>query len=369
MGGGKSYFAVEEMLRAAKEGAIIHTNLEIVPEAWTGLCEHDQLVELGDDFAGWVSKIKPGVEGQENLVVVDEGALIFNAQDFATAKAEKKVVFEFMVHSRHLGLDVLFISQHSKNIDAQLRRMAQSIMHCVATKTIKPLGPALAKVFGDFRRHQLDPTGRVEWEKRWARFDPVIGALYRTHMTKGRMGNVQRDVRRQKKEDTSTTALKRSVAVVGGLVLAVIVFIGILVNRAYGVIKPEPPPAAAPPAAAPPPATVETPPLQPGPPADKPSAPSPPRYEARFCAGRDHKGAFFIDLVDGSARVGSVFRDRLVVAIERKGEIYKITLEDGKTIETRPGTRRDSRNPQADQKPQSNFTLPWKNLPPVQSPL
>jgi len=365
MGGGKSYYATEEMLRAFKEGAIIHTNLEIVPHEWAAIAEHpDQMVELGDDFTKWKELIRPGIEGQENVVVVDEGALIFNARDFASAKAEKQAVFEFMVHSRHLGLDVIFISQHAKNIDAQVRRMTQSIIFCVKAEEVKPYGFLFGKVFGDFRRHTLDPTGRQTWDKTWARFNPEVGKMYRTHMTKGRMDGVQRDVRRKKKEDTSKTRVKQAAIFLACVVAVVVSGIVFLSHRAYATIAgPGEQPAKVDQVNPAPVARVEDVP----PPAAKPAAPvqaaKEPRFIPRSCSGRDSHGRFFVDVHDGTAKVGCVYRDAIVQGLVTKGEIIEIHLDDGRTILTRPGTRQD-RPPGAATKKK----MPWENLPLPQVP-
>jgi len=185
-GGGKSYYGCELLLKSVREGALVHTNLELVEENWEPVKKWpDQIVMLSGEYESWKNEIRPGVEGMENVVLVDEGALIFNSRDTLKEKAQKDAIFEFLVHSRHLGLDVYFISQHPKNIDVQLRRMAEGIIHCVKTERIPRTGWLLAMMpwFGQFRRHWLDQSGRTTLDSRWAKFDPEVGKLYRTHMT------------------------------------------------------------------------------------------------------------------------------------------------------------------------------------------
>lgn len=69
MGGGKSYMAVEMCLQAAKEGAVVHTNLPLEEEAWKELGLWEKIVRLPKDPQNWIRFEKAtGEDGYETEV-------------------------------------------------------------------------------------------------------------------------------------------------------------------------------------------------------------------------------------------------------------------------------------------------------------
>lgn len=361
--------AAELMKQALEEGAIVHTNLDIVPAEWIKLgYQDDEIVQLGEDIKEWVPKVRPGAEGAENVVIIDEGALAFNSQDWGKAKDQKRQVFEFMVFSRKLGLDVYFISQHEKNIDVQLRRMTQAIIVCVKAKDIRPFGFIFAALLGDFCRHYKDANGSQVYEKKWSRFDPAIGRLYRTESTHGKFADVQRDVRRRVKRDASAEGVKRKtlvwVSVVVGCGVMVVSVASRLHARFVGdEIAPLP---AAPVVEKPVIITrVETPELPKAVEVVEPSRPKEPRFIPRSGQGRNFKGRRYVDVSGQTVYVGSVFRDALVEAIVDEGVIVTIVLDDGNRVRTRPWTRNDppswSQAPTTPKYKNPTLESKWKN--------
>lgn len=364
MGDGKSYLGAEVMRDSLAEGAIVHTNLAINPEAFIRQgYDSDHIVQLGEDISKWNGMLRPGIEGRENVIIVDEGAILFNARDFTKAKDEKTQVFQFMVMSRKLGFEVYFISQHEKNIDAQLRRMAQGVIRCVKTARIKPLGFVFSALCGDFRRHWMDCDGRTIQESKWARFNADVAALYRTDDTHGKFDGIERHVTRQAKADHSKASVLRKGWVMLGIAAGCVT---LTVSIARGMMarfdgskgaEPEALPLTAAPVAPPP--RLETPPL--ALPQAKPVQESQkdPRFIPRFGQGRTFRGEKYVDLDSGMVLIGGIFRDAVVVAISDRGQIVEIHLDDGRKVATRPATREDSRATVFPPEPQ-NVTKKWK---------
>jgi hypothetical protein len=198
MGGGKSYLGVETCLQAAKEGAIVHTNLPLVQEEWEKLDLWKQIVILPREPSLWIrheKKIVDGVEteiptsdciiggseGRENLVIFDEASIVFRTKDQAKNKDRHQPVFDLIALSRHVGLEIIFLAQHEDNISADLRRLAQHKTKCIATKTIPLIGWIVEPWFGAFVRDVYRGLQKAPYMRSYHKFSPVIGALYKTH--------------------------------------------------------------------------------------------------------------------------------------------------------------------------------------------
>lgn len=199
MGGGKSYAVVEAILQAAKEGAIVHTNMPLEQEAWEELGLWDKIVKLPKDPSGWIrfekkkdefgndedvptsDIITGGAEGSENIVAIDEASLIFRTKDQAKNKDKHQPVFDLVALSRHVGLEIIFIAQHEENVSADLRRLAQLKVKCIKVKDLPVIGPLVYRLFGDFVRGCYKGMSRHLEYRTWHRFRPEVGKLYRTH--------------------------------------------------------------------------------------------------------------------------------------------------------------------------------------------
>lgn len=198
MGGGKSYYGVELCLRAAKEGATVHTNLPLVQKEWEALGLWDRIVKLPRDPNKWIrfekgtvdgqeeevpcsDCIVGGSEGRENLVVFDEASIVFRVKDQQKNKDKHQPVFDLVALSRHVGLEIYFIAQHEENVSADLRKLAEFRTKCIKTDKITGIGFLLAPLFGDFRRILYRGLSKTPDMKTWHRFANSNGKLYKTH--------------------------------------------------------------------------------------------------------------------------------------------------------------------------------------------
>ncbi|MCB1227433.1 MAG: hypothetical protein KDK99_16565 [Verrucomicrobiales bacterium] len=219
MGGGKTYAVVEICAEAFGQGAIVHSNVDFDLEELERRGWKDQLLKLPEDPLHWEEMLVGGAEGAENLLVVDEAAVFFHQRNQMAAKKSMAALFDLLVQSRKLGLEVYFVSQSVDNLDRSLRLMATGILHCVQTKRIPIFGPLIKRFRGDFMRRRYAP-GKNRSElvpPSYARFRPEIGALYKTDEFLGRGLNIQRQVTRQgqTKGEKLPTGLKVMLWLVG----------------------------------------------------------------------------------------------------------------------------------------------------------
>lgn len=233
MGGGKSYFAAELAFKCWKAGGVVHSN---VPWSQDELhrWEFDHLhVKLPDDVSTWVRKepapdggerlasdvIIGGTEGAENLIIVDEAALSFHMYDQASNRNRNRTIFELVVMSRQIGVDMYFISQSAANIDVAIRNVAEAVIHCVNVKRLPGFGPLLAWFVGDFRRAWLSPLKRQVMSASYARFSSSVAALYNTHGVGAKI-NVARSTSRKEKGFSLSFGAWAFLALLAGLILA-----------------------------------------------------------------------------------------------------------------------------------------------------
>lgn len=221
MGGGKSYMAAETALQAWKEGAIVHSNMDWNDEKLAELGFDKLHVRLPDDVTEWKEVLQGGAEGLENLLIIDEGAMLFHTWDIAESKKRDRPLFDVLVMSRKLGLDVYMISQHADNLNSAMRRTAQADIRCVAVAKIPIIGPMLARSKGDFLRILRQPESRKELSRTYHRFSQEVGDIYHTEAVRGEATTVSRNVTRTKPQKPKTPVwLKLStVAIVLSIVL------------------------------------------------------------------------------------------------------------------------------------------------------
>ena len=209
-------------MRAFGEGAMVHTNLalnadEVERRGWTA-----QWVKLPVEPQEWKNVVFAGKEGAENLLLVDEAALMFHVHDQQKMRDNNREIFELLVWSRKAGLDVYFISQSAQNLDAQLRRLTEIRVHCVSVKMIPFVGWFAKVLLGDFKRIRYGGgDGKNSIGGTYHRFNPVIGKFYSTEDTCGRSMGLQQggSQRTVKKNQDKKTAL-----IAGGLLLFFICF-------------------------------------------------------------------------------------------------------------------------------------------------
>lgn len=200
MGGGKSYLGAEIALKCWSEGGVVHSNMDW---DWDELEARgfDRLhVKLPEDPTAWREVLIGGAEGQENLLLVDESAMIFHTWDASESRKRDRELFDALVMSRKLGLDVYFITQHADNVQSALRRMANEDLRCVAVAKVPIIGPWLRWMKGDFLRIVRQPEKRVELSRSYHRFRPEVGKLYKTEALRGAAANIVRDPTRQRQK-------------------------------------------------------------------------------------------------------------------------------------------------------------------------
>lgn len=354
MGSGKSYMGAELCVQYWKEQAVVHTNIDLVAEEVEARGWTEKTVQLGDNPEDWIPKIRRGREGQENLVVIDEGMLLFDAHDWQTTRKKHRQLMEFLIWSRKLGLDVYLIGQAQKGMDVAFTRMALETIACVACKTVPVVGPFLVTIKGDFLRIPKYPTGQRTGRKIWKRFDLAVGSIYRTESTHGKFEDVAQEVSRAPKNET-TERRKLWLWVWGfalGLALA-----AWLIRRGWWQLfgaGSEPVLASQASAAAPaPPARVVTPELIEKAPEAAP-APKPKRFHVWGVSDLG-KLQFWEAGTGVLVRVGEVYDEAVVTALQMSTRIYKVRLDDGRILSFRPARRED--RPVV----QSNETQPpWK---------
>lgn len=210
MGGGKSFYAVELARNCWRSGGIVHSNLPFVNEELERNGWLDRHVVLPKDTTLWAKKtvqedgseiltsdyVVGGQEGAENLVIIDEAALSFHAYDQVESRKKNRAMFEFVVMSRQIGIDIYFISQSATNIDAAIRKVAENIIKCVNVSRIPGVGPLIAPFVGQFRRLWLTVDKGVVQSACFARFKPEVAKLYKTHGEGDKIG-IKRDASRK----------------------------------------------------------------------------------------------------------------------------------------------------------------------------
>lgn len=128
-GAGKSLYAIQEwIIPALKKGRKVYTNID-------GL-SHDRIAAIFDmspmdvnlKLFTWeptdIQKIRQFYTDVEigALVVIDEAQNYFGSRDWDTKEA--KDLIPWLTKQRHLGVDVLFITQSVDSVDITIRRLA-----------------------------------------------------------------------------------------------------------------------------------------------------------------------------------------------------------------------------------------------------
>jgi len=360
MGGGKSYYGAELCIKYWKEGAYVHTNMDMVLEevekrGWT-----DRLILLGTEPEEWDSHMIGGAEGQENLVIIDEAMCKFDSLDWQQNRKKYKQLMHFLTQSRKLGLDVFMIGQAQKGMDAQFSRISLEVINCTAVKHWPVIGPYMVTMRGDFCRTSKYPGGQRRGPATYHRLNMEIGSIYRTESTDGRFDNVERRVTRAPAASAKLGRVKAWGLLGVGLVTILIIMM--LIRNAWVAwfIKPsKPADVAAGPATRPP--TIQTPPLAEGakPAVSSTSPPPPPPARFRPWGTADWGRLQFWEAVTGAhVIVGGIYDDAVVQALDMSGRIFKARLDDGRIVEWRPAARADVPVQKAQPKPKPS----WNSL-------
>lgn len=172
IGGGKTYFAVCEMMEALGDGRIICTNVELKIEPirkylrrfhkWE--LDLNQIVVLdAKDIRDFYAKTPAGSEHKFVEVYIDEAQFELNARDWMHQPRE---LMEFLTTSRHEFTNVTFITQEADNVDKQVRRLVQCYWVC---KDMGEVNPILKSFFAMNKfaknRRTLLPGGGLRFKR------------------------------------------------------------------------------------------------------------------------------------------------------------------------------------------------------------
>jgi len=134
IGDGKTYHVMyNELLPAVRDGRKIYTNIDDLDQRHirmlTGVDPQIVNVATHDEFKS-LMECDPNDKKGENLkidhgslVIIDEAQLIWDARDF---RATSKKFLTLLEYHRHFGLDLVFITQNPKRLEASVTRLANN---------------------------------------------------------------------------------------------------------------------------------------------------------------------------------------------------------------------------------------------------
>ncbi len=172
-GMGKSLLAVHMMRDAVTAGRMVATNLNIKVEhlvsARSKVCpyrvpDHPRAADLeqlplGNPALKWTVdqagnrtgevEMQPGFdEGKNGLLVLDEVATFLNSRSWQ--EKDRQAVISWLAQSRKFGWDLLFLAQHPRMVDAQIREsLFELVGYCRRLDKVRiPFFGAIANAAG-----------------------------------------------------------------------------------------------------------------------------------------------------------------------------------------------------------------------------
>lgn len=382
MGGGKTYTAVEEVLRCLREGGYAHTNIPMDLDYLELNGWLDRYIQIPDDVTALVSEnpreknpdgtwakktfsapwIRMGREGAENIIVIDEAAIQFDTDTYTSEKARHAPIKNLIALTRHLGLDIYMVSQSSTGVAPVFRKLAKQTIHCTNVAKIEMLGWLLVKIpwYGDLRRVYYAEQSTTPSATTWHRWDVDVFAAYNTHGHRGDVNAVE-GATRKRTEDPNNTRSKRIGKIITCCFLAGALYIAFQSNSLYSkYTEPgEPKQAAATPTKKPEVAPVfglGTQPIQPQPASRSKTvfaewSPETDEF-VMVCSIRDHRGQKF-QIQDGRfLKVGAVFEGEMLESFVKYGDVYYFkTAPSGRWIVLRPITQKERQQMYAEKQP------------------
>lgn len=146
--------------------------------------------------------VPPGCPESPNLVILDEAHIYLNSRDWKNASRQ---FLEWMTHTRHLSVDVIFISQSMLNIDKQIARLVGYIWRfrdmqkwgCAELGIMWPLPQFMSSQF-DFDGKSMIKPSELSWKNK------QIYKLYNTYqlvtkfpLLERRMGKIDGKVKKK----------------------------------------------------------------------------------------------------------------------------------------------------------------------------
>lgn len=192
VGAGKSFYVVNRVLQLLAKGGTVYASdtfqlkweesVKYCRARWGVEIEPDQYHSFPFEDTWRLHEITPpGTPDNQVLLVIDEAQNVLNAKDHADKS--KRPFFAWLTQSRHDDNDVIFITQHSLNIDGQIRRL---ITHLVSVEnmwnvSVPGLGPWPRWPEWLFKRFKVsiyDNSGKVRHDREWYANDPEVFACY-----------------------------------------------------------------------------------------------------------------------------------------------------------------------------------------------
>lgn len=242
VGSGKTYYVVaRRILQHLAQGGYVYASntldlcweqcREYCAERWAVEIEREQYVSFPNEDVPRLHEVTPaGTAERPVLVVVDEAQIALNARDWA--EKGKRAFFAWLTQSRHDDTDVVMITQHIHNIDAQILRLCTYITRVRNMENFSV--PGLGKwPLKQFVASRYDSDGKTLMEKVWLKHDPKVFAAYRSKACRGshkRAGELPPKQLKRSKKGTSKRMLKVLVA----MVVVLFAVGGVLLHKAFG---------------------------------------------------------------------------------------------------------------------------------------
>lgn len=184
LGGGKTFYAVERMMKYMGSGGHVSTNIRLnmpgviayVRKKYLWDIQPGQYIFLEDEQIPMFHRYTPaGSMENPSLVVVDEAHIWLNARDWGQQSRE---LLSFLTQSRKCFTDIIFISQSALNVDKQIMRLVQYIWRFRDMQKFKIAGLGLTWPIPQFLRVQFDYDGSTVLDKVFVIKDKTIYSLY-----------------------------------------------------------------------------------------------------------------------------------------------------------------------------------------------
>lgn len=187
LGGGKSYSATLRIVEHACRGGHTYTNVELHVDAIIRYCRDERGFVVsaeqfhlltGEQIGRFHRNTPVGEKDCPVLVVVDEAHIWIDQRAFN--KKELDEMFFFLTQSRKQNTDVIFISQHQRNLDNRVARLIQYIWMFRDMSKWRIPGLFMKWPFPHLVQSCFDYDGRTLLNRNWLIKDKKIFALYNT---------------------------------------------------------------------------------------------------------------------------------------------------------------------------------------------
>jgi len=188
LGAGKTFHSTRLLIGHLTKGGVVVTNIEcdfdkiqrLVAKRCKVWIERDQLRVFDPEITpDWQTVIPWGEAEGQVLVVLDEAHLFYNSRDWATTATENKKLLSFLTQSRKAGVDVLWITQDSGNVDKQFRVLAEYELAIVNAKHL-PLGWLGMLPFKAYCVKHISAKGNYLVKKEWYLYNKYLFGTYKT---------------------------------------------------------------------------------------------------------------------------------------------------------------------------------------------